>query len=284
MASKILQTSFILAFLCIANILSAQNKLTRNQIINAVRNHANTDTTDISLNNAVNCDSTTSKITLEVSNDTITEGHSYLLTFTKKEIELVIFDKDYNLYKSAFEYEKSSYENLKETINKKKLKKVDSYNDSILSSENDILKLYKGNTAYISVESYNHRTNVTEGFHELVSEIKKNMPRFANIIEYYKTTDIENDSLSSDTIKASIIPSMDSVNFKRKGGEFQKIKISCNEKEWEILSYPTWVIISQNSNNEIVLESTRNDTKKHRMGTIKVGCYGEIREIFILQN
>ena len=269
MASKILQTSFILAFLCIANILSAQNKLTRNQIINAVRNHANTDTTDISLNNAVNCDSTTSKITLEVSNDTITQGHSY---------------KDYNLYKSAFEYEKSSYENLKETINKKKLKKVDSYNDSILSSENDILKLHKGNTAYISVESYNHRTNVTEGFHELVSEIKKNMPRFANIIEYYKTTDIENDSLSSDTIKASIIPSMDSVNFKRKGGEFQKIKISCNEKEWELLSYPTWVIISQNSNNEIVLESTRNDTKKHRMGTIKVGCYGEIREIFILQN
>lgn len=284
MASKILQTSFILAFLCIANILSAQNKLTRNQIINAVRNHANTDTTDISLNNAVNCDSTTSKITLEVSNDTITQGHSYLLTFTKKEIELVIFDKDYNLYKSAFEYEKSSYENLKETINKKKLKKVDSYNDSILSSENDILKLYKGNTAYISVESYNHRTNVTEGFHELVSEIKKNMTRFANIIEYYKTTDIENDSLSSDTIKASIIPSMDSVRFKRKGGEFQKIKISCNEKEWELLSYPTWVIISQNSNNEIVLESTRNDTKKHRMGTIKVGCYGEVREIFILQN
>lgn len=284
MASKILQTSFILAFLCIANILSAQNKLTRNQIINAVRNHANTDTTDISLNNAVNCDSTTSKITLEVSNDTITQGHSYLLTFTKKEIELVIFDKDYNLYKSAFEYEKSSYENLKETINKKKLKKVDSYNDSILSSENDILKLYKGNTAYISVESYNHRTNVTEGFHELVSEIKKNMTRFANIIEYYKTTDIENDSLSSDTIKASIIPSMDSVSFKRKEGEFQKIKISCNEKEWELLSYPTWVIISQNSNNEIVLESTRNDTKKHRMGAIKVGCYGEVREIFILQN
>ena len=43
------------------------------------------------------------------------------------------------------------------------------------------------------------------------------------------------------------------------------------------------VFASQEKNNEIIIESSKNDTKNERKGIIKIGCLGEITEIVVTQ-
>ena len=46
---------------------------------------------------------------------------------------------------------------------------------------------------------------------------------------------------------------------------------------------PKWVIVSRNNYDEIVVESTKNNTSQKRIGEIEVGCLGEVKKITILQ-
>lgn len=120
MKHKILSIGLILVFGGIMSIKCfAQNKLTRNQILDAVRTHQqDIDSVNISIGDSVICDSTTTKITLDVMNDSLAHNYSYRLIFSKKDIEVDVYNDDNNLYRSVFEYTDFTYENLKAKINK----------------------------------------------------------------------------------------------------------------------------------------------------------------------
>ena len=195
--NKVIRSITFLCLFAISNICSAQNKLTRNQILNAVRTHQeNLDSLQTSVGDSVLCDSTTTRITLEVINDSIAHNHSYKFIFSKDDIEVDVYDGGTYLYRSTFEYKNYSYEKLKAKINKRNLKKIDSYDDSVITKENNILRLYKGNKVYMSVESYNGRTNVTTGFHDLVNEIKKLLPDVSSIFSICEAYEELVDSVS----------------------------------------------------------------------------------------
>ena len=282
--NKVIRSITFLCLFAVSNICSAQNKLTRNQILNAVRTHQeNLDSLQTSVGDSVLCDSTTTRITLEVINDSTAHNHSYKFIFSKDDIEVDVYDGGTYLYRSTFEYKNYSYEKLKAKINKRNLKKIDSYDDSVITKENNILRLYKGNKVYMSVESYNGRTNVTTGFHDLVNEIKKLLPDVSYIFSICEAYEELVDSVSSDTTTIFLVLSEESIKFKSKGGEFKKIKVTSNTNDWEVLECPEWLTYSRNKNNEVIFESSKNDTKKERKGVIKIGCLGAIKEIQISQ-
>ena len=278
------QFVLIAVFLSASSVCFPQNKLTRNQILNAVRTHQqNGDSIVVTAGDTVRCDSTTTKITLEVLNDSAMRYYSYKLTFTKDVIEVDVYNPESNLYRSTFEYDKSSFEKLKTKINKYNLKKVDSYDDIVQAKENSVLKLYRGNKVYMSVESYNGRTNVTNGFHGLVKEIKKLIPNIYSAITICESYELTTDSIPADSVLISLALSEESLKFKSKGGEFKKIKVTCSFDDWEVLECPEWITYSRNNNNEIIFESSKNETKTERKGVVKVGCLGEIKEIAVVQ-
>ena len=283
MNTKVFQKIIVVILLAVPSNCLAQNKLTRNQILNAVRTHQeNADSVQASLGDSVRCDSTTTKITLEVLNDPKTHNHSYKFIFTKDEIEVDVYDGERYLYRSTFEYGSLSYEKLKAKINKRKLKKVESYNDTI-AKESNILCLFRGNRVYMSVENYSGRTNVTKGFHELVKEVKTLLPDISSAISMCDEYEVSADSVSSDTVVVSLVLSEESVRFKSKGGEFKKVKVISTTDDWEVLECPEWITYSRNNNNEIIFESSKNDAKTERKGVAKIGCLGEIKEITIIQ-
>ncbi len=281
---NIIKSFLLFLFLSISCLNYAQNKLTRNQILNAVRTHqVNLDSLQTSVGDSVLCDSTTTRITLEVINDSTAHNHSYKFIFSKDDIEVDVYDGSTYLYRSTFEYKNYTYEKLKTKINKRNLKKIDSYDDSVITKENNVLRLYKGNKVYMSVESYNGRTNVTTGFHDLVKEIKKLVPDISSAFSMCDEYEELVDSISSDTTTISLVLSEESIRFKSKGGEFKKIKVTCNTNDWEVLECPGWLTFSRNKNNEIIIESSKNDTKDERNGVIKIGSLGEIKEIVVTQ-
>lgn len=283
MNTRILFAITIVCMFSCSRISFAQSKLSRNQIVNAVRIHQQNDSITLSIGDSVSCDSLTTKIALEVINDSTAYNHSYRLIFTKDGIEVNVYDSECNLYRSTFEYDKSSFNKLKEKINKCDLKKIDSYDDSIITKENNVLRLYKGNKVYMSVESYNGRTNVTTGFHKLVKEIKNLVPDVSLAFSLCEAYEELVDSITSDTTTISLVLSEESIKFKSKGGEFKKIKVTSNTDDWEVLDCPEWLNYSKNSNSEIVIESIKNETKNERKGVIKVGCLGVIKEINVIQ-
>lgn len=203
--------------------------------------------------------------------------------FFKKTIEIKVYNIDTILYRSTFEYHESSFEKLKEAVNNYRLKKVEPYNYD-LTDENTILRLYCGDKLSTSVECYNKRTNIIGDFKKLISEIKKMIPEWSSIVDLCKKSEALNDSLSSlpNTICTTISLSDKFLSFKSKGGEYKKVKITCN-RDWELLAFPKWVIVSRNNYDEIVVESTKNNTSQKRIGEIEVGCLGEVKKITILQ-
>lgn len=283
MNNKVFQFVLMTVFLSVSSVCFAQTKLTRNQILNAVRTHQQNDSIVASVGDTIKCDSTTTKITLEVLNDSTMHCYSYKLTFTKDDIEVNVYNSETNLYRSTFEYDKSSFDKLKTKINKYNLRKVDSHDDKDKSKENNVLKLYRGNKAYMSVEKYNGRTNVTDGFHGLVKEIKKLVPNIYSAISFCESYELTTDSVPADSISISLALSEESLKFKSKGGEFKKIKVTCSVDDWEVLECPEWVTYSRNNNNEIIFESSKNEAKAERKGVAKIGCLGEIKEITIIQ-
>lgn len=277
------QFVLIAVFLSASSVCFPQSKLTRNQILNAVRTHQQNDSIVTCVGDTIKCDSTTTKITLEVLNDSTMHYYSYKLTFTKDDIEVNVYNSETNLYRSTFEYDKSSFDKLKAKISKYNLRKVDSHDDKDKSKENNVLKLYRGNKAYMSVENYNGRTNVSGGFHGLVKEIKKLVPNIYSAITFCESYELTTDSVLAGSISISLALSEESLKFKSKGGEFKKVKVTCSVDDWEVLECPEWITYSRNNSNEIIFESSKNETKAERKGVVKVGCLGEIKEIAVVQ-
>ena len=274
----------ILCFLAVSSICSAQNKLTRNQIVNAVRTHqVNVDSLHTAVGDSVLCDSTTTKIALEVKNDSTAHDLTYKLTFAKEGIELEAYNGKTTVYHSTFEYTNSSFEKLKSKVNKYNLRKIDSYDDTIPSKANHVLRLYRGNKAYLSVESYNGRTNVTSGFHGLIKYLKGQITDVSSALSICEEFNTPKDTLVSDTVVVSLSLSEETVRFKSKGGEFKKVKVICDTEDWEVIECPEWVTYSKNQNSEIIFESSRNDTGKNRVGIVKIGWLGEVKELTMIQ-
>lgn len=286
MERNILKLYITLVFVIVSVTGHAQSSVTRNQILNAVRTHQqNADSDHVAVGDSVLCDSTTTKITLEVINDSVAKGNTYMLTFTKSEIEVDVYDSTTNLYRSTFEYGNSSFEDIKKLVNNQNLRKIDSYNDTVPTEGSHVLKLYRGSKIYMSVENYNGRSNVTQNFDSIVKNLKKMAPNMASVIRYCEfTTETEqNDSIFNDTLSVTLSVNERAVAFKAKGGEFKKIKVTCSLDDWEILEHPDWLTISRNNKNEIILESTKNKSRNKRTGIVKVGCLGEEVEISVTQ-
>lgn len=269
---------------CVTSFCYAQNKLTRNQILNAVRTHQESvDSLHAAVGDSVLCDSTITKIALEVTNDSTAHNLRYKLFFAKEGIELEAYNGKTTVYHSTFEYNNSSFEKLKSKVNKYNLRKIDSYDDTIPSKANYVLRLYRGNKAYLSVESYNGRTNVTSGFHGLIKYLKGQITDVASALSICEEFGTPKDTLVSDTVVVSLSLSEETVRFKSKGGEFKKVKVICDTEDWEVIECPEWITLSKNKNSELVLESSKNESRNTRTGIVKVACLGDVKEITIIQ-
>lgn len=74
------------------------------------------------------------------------------------------------------------------------------------------------------------------------------------------------------------------VKFKGKGGEFQKVKVECNDDNWAVSDCPSWVHYSINSEKEIVLEVDKNPSnKEERSGTLAIKCGDKSATLTIIQ-
>lgn len=74
------------------------------------------------------------------------------------------------------------------------------------------------------------------------------------------------------------------MKFKGKGGEFQKVKVECNEDNWVVSDCPSWVHYSISSDKEIVIEVDRNPSnKEERSGSLIVKCGDKSATLTIIQ-
>lgn len=87
-----------------------------------------------------------------------------------------------------------------------------------------------------------------------------------------------------DTIKVTLSVSETVLKFKAKGGEFKKVKVSCNVDDWKVTEHPNWITYSVNKDNEIVVEAAKNPLKEERSGMVKIVCRGESTSFAVLQS
>lgn len=87
-----------------------------------------------------------------------------------------------------------------------------------------------------------------------------------------------------DTVKVVLSVNESVVKFKAKGGEFKKVKVSCNVDDWKVTEHPDWITYSVNKDNEIVLEAAKNPLKEERSGMIILECRGKSVSCAVLQS
>lgn len=71
------------------------------------------------------------------------------------------------------------------------------------------------------------------------------------------------------------------LKFKAAGGEFKKVKVRCNYDDWEVCEKPEWVMYSRNSENELVIEVTENDSEEERAGVVRIKC-GNVEKSLVI--
>lgn len=86
-----------------------------------------------------------------------------------------------------------------------------------------------------------------------------------------------------DTIKVTLSVNETILKFKAKGGEFKKIKVSCNFDDWKVVENPKWITFSINKDNEIVVEASKNTEREERSGMVKIECRGVFATFAVLQ-
>lgn len=86
-----------------------------------------------------------------------------------------------------------------------------------------------------------------------------------------------------DTIKVNLSVNENILKFKAKGGEFKKVKVSCNVDDWKVIECPEWITCSINRDNEIVVEASKNPEKVERSGMVKIECRGVYATFAVLQ-
>lgn len=86
-----------------------------------------------------------------------------------------------------------------------------------------------------------------------------------------------------DTIKVTLSVNENILKFKAKGGEFKKVKVSCNVDDWKIIECPEWITCSINKDSEIVVEVSKNPEKVERSGMVKIECRGVYATFAVLQ-
>lgn len=74
------------------------------------------------------------------------------------------------------------------------------------------------------------------------------------------------------------------LKFKAKGGQFKKVKVSCNVDGWKVTEHPDWITYSVNNDNEIIIEAEKNPSKEERSGIVKIECRGESVSFAVLQS
>lgn len=271
----------LLLTLFISMSFYGQSKLTREQVLNAVRTHQNiADSVKIEDTDTIKCDARTTEIVLTVYNDSTAEGCSYNIVCNKDGVELSIFEKDIVVFRSCYEYSEINYYKLKSKVNNLQIVKIASIKDDYYQGIDMVLRFYRNDKMYESIESFSSMTNVSKEFHELATTIISLVPSIKDVKNSLECA-LESDVPDSVNIELSF--SEETVKFKSKGGEFKKVKVTCNIEDWSIVECPDWITCSLNKNDEIVLESQRNDEKKQREGDVVVQCDTEKKSIHIIQ-
>lgn len=272
---------FILIVLVTSLSSYSQSKLTREQILNAVRTHQNvTDSVSVIDTDTIKCDARTTSIDLYVYNDSTANGHTYCLSCNKDGIDLAIYDEEIVIYKSSFDYKDINYYALKSKINKSTIVKCKSTNDEEYNGVDQIIRFYRGEHMYESIESYSGKTNSSKGVHIIADIMSGLIPKVSEILNSL-TNDV--DTIISNIDNVQLTFSEDTVSFKQKGKEFKKVKVSCSVEDWSIVGCPDWISYSLNKNDEIVLESQKNETKHQREGEVIVECGCVRKSIKIIQ-
>lgn len=260
----------LLPVFCFSMSLYGQGKLTRNQVLDAIRNHQqHSDTITVADTDTIKCDSRTTSIELYVSNDSCAMGYSYLVSCSNDGVELTIYDQDNVIYRSIYDYSGDSYSDLKTKINKLPIVKISSEKDDEYLGIDKIIRFYRGESIHESIESYSGRTNANKEFHTCSSLIKSFVPEIKEILFNLESAP---DTLACDSTVIDLSFDVDIIRFKAKGNEFKKVKVNCTKDNWSILEGPEWITYSLNNNNEIILESKPNDSKSKREGDIIVIC------------
>lgn len=272
---------FILIGLIISLSSYSQSKLTKEQILNAVRTHQNvTDSVSIVDTDTIKCDARTTSIDLHVYSDSTANGLKYCLSCNKEGIDLTIYDEEIVIYKSSFDYKDINYYDLKSKINKYAIVKCKSTNDEEYNGVDLIIRFYRGEQMYESIESYSGRTNSSKGVHIIADIMSGMIPKVSEILNSL-TNDV--DTIISNVDNVQLTFSEDTVSFKQKGKEFKKVKVLCSIENWSIVGCPDWISCSLNKNDEIVLESQKNETKQQREGEVIVECGSIRRSIKVIQ-
>lgn len=159
-----------------------------------------------------------------------------------------------------------------------------------IASQNQAISYFqKALTCYDSEDKKNLCTSQITTCKNTISIIKKNNQ---NSLESKKKK-VENDDnltivgqsgiVQEDTVKVVLSVDESIVKFKAKGGEFKKVKVTCNYDDWKVTEYPDWITYSINNDKEIVLEASENPSKEERSYIIKVECRGESVTFAVLQ-
>lgn len=95
---------------------------------------------------------------------------------------------------------------------------------------------------------------------------------------------IGNEKVQKGKSKATTLTVSESiVKFKAKGGEFKKVKVSCNYADWKVVEQPEWITYSVSKNNELVLEASKNPFDEDRSGMVKIECHGATASFAVMQ-
>lgn len=170
-------------------------------------------------------------------------------------------------------------------------KGVKSQQTMTVASQNRAIKLFlKAQACYDSEAKKQLCATQIATCKNTITLIKKNKqenslsPKNSPVEEKEEQTAAKQGKNKVDTIKVALSVSESVIKFKAKGGEFKKVKVTCNYHDWKVVEHPEWIAYSVSKDNEIVLEASKNPSKEERSGMIKIECRGESVSFAVLQS
>jgi hypothetical protein len=160
---------------------------------------------------------------------------------------------------------------------------------TITSQKKAISCFEKAKTCYDSQAKKNLCDEQIKACRNIISQINKSKEKdnINNITETSesKTDDIITPATNKRNDERDVVLSLecDYLKFKGDGGEFKKVKVTCNYQDWKITHHPSWSNCSRNEEDEIVIEVEANEGKNERSGVLRVECGNKIVTLTIIQ-
>ena len=159
-----------------------------------------------------------------------------------------------------------------------------------IASQNKAIEYFqKARTCYDSATKKKLCTSQIATCKNTIALIRKKNQESNSVSEKSPTKDDmpkanKNKKVTEKKILITLSVSESVVKFKAKGGEFKKVKVTCNNSDWKIAECPDWITYSINQDNEIILEAAKNQLKEERSGMVKIECRGTTTTFAVLQS